>query len=147
MEPTGKLDNIQNDIRYTRRVRRSFQSLAPLLFALFALLSVQTSYAHMHLCLDGQEPARSLHVGDLGGDRDHGRKSQGGHNDRDVDLDSPAAVKKSGNGNDIGPWLPTASLLIILLPREAGPTYEEISQVPSLKLADLFLPPLRGPPV
>lgn len=55
------------------------------LFLCIALLAVRVGGAHLHLCLDGQEPASAVHVG--GDSLAHDQAESGpAHQDYDVDL-------------------------------------------------------------
>lgn len=112
----------------------------------FALFAVQPSGAHIHLCFDGQEPARSYHASDVTGDHHGGGESRDSHQDQDVSVVEPAAAKKSAQAGGLGPAL-IAALLTLLPPPDRSIARDVTTQNPEPKLPDLFLPLLRGPPV
>ena len=130
---------------HTQVMRRVVPSVSSLLWVVvFALLIVRTADAHMHLCFDGQEPRSSLHVLD----RMSGcHKTDGSHQDQDVDALGAAAAKKSAEAEPLLGPPPFANVILLLLPPPRGMAYEPSIQNPSPKLPELFLPPLRGPPV
>lgn len=129
---------------HTPIMRRHVPSMTWLLWVVaFALLIVRTADAHVHLCFDGQEPRSSLHVLD----RTSGcHKTDGSHQDKDVDALGAVAAKKSAQAESVGP-LPFVNVVLLLLPPPRGMAYEPTIQNPSPKLPELFLPLLRGPPV
>lgn len=135
-------------MRHTPRMRRRLQSLSPVLWVVaLALLIVQTSDAHVHLCFDGQEPRSSLHVSDSSAVCHKGEDySDGTHQDQDVDAVGAALAKKEAPVDVLGPLF-VASFVLLILPPERGVPQEVTEQNPSPKLPDLFLPLLRGPPV
>jgi hypothetical protein len=127
-------------------MHRRLKSLSPMLWVVaLALLVVQTSDAHVHLCFDGQEPRSSLHVSDRATLCHEGDDyADGTHQDQDVDVGGAALVKKEVPVDVPAPVL--ANLVPLLLPPQCGVAQQVIEQNPSPKLPYLFLPLLRGPP-
>jgi hypothetical protein len=114
------------------------------LFAI-ALLLVRVGEAHLHLCLDGQQPAAAMHVEDAP-THDGAKVSADGHNDVDVDLSVSPWVKKVGV--DELPIILFASILLaLLLPVLKSTSFPARLLVPSLAPVWGLRPPLRGPPV
>ena len=120
--------------------------IARLLWLLaIALLLVRVGEAHLHLCLDGQQPAAAVHVEDAP-THSGGKASADGHNDVDVDLSVAPWVKKVGV--DELPILMFASILLaLLLPVLKNTSRPAQLFIPSLAPVWGLRPPLRGPPV
>lgn len=132
---------------YSGTMRRHVQSMTPLLWVIaFAMLIVRTADAHMHLCFDGQEPRSSFHVLDREATCHEKDGPTDSHQDQDVDALGAALAKKGTQAETVGP-LPTTDVLLFLLPPQRGTDHEVTTQNPAPKLPELFLPPLRGPPV
>ena len=109
------------------------------------LLVVRTTDAHVHLCLDGQEPRSSLHVEDRAGlcnDLDDAAES---HNDKDVEAVATALAKKAAENDSLLP-LPVLAAVLFVLPVEQG-TVVLIDAPDLVPDAPYYsLPLLRGPP-
>lgn len=122
---------------------RDVQSMNPLLWVIiFAFVMVRTADAHLHLCFDGQEPRSSVRVFDHAPVPDENDSTR-----RDQDTDALGAVvaKKIAEAEMLG--LPQAAKVVLfLVPPQFSIESEGSTQNPSPKLADLFLPLLRGPP-
>ena len=107
-----------------------------------ALFAVRLADAHMHMCLDGQEPRTSLHVADS--EFNHA-DSDADHNDQDVKVVDDGIAKK---GESIDPWV--LSTLWSLLDFTPLSTFEPPRHA-ALELVGSFRsylrPPLRGPPL
>ncbi len=126
---------------------RYVQSLRALLWIIaVALVVVRAGDAHMHLCFDGQEPPRSLHVGEVQLDHHEGEHTEAAHQDVDVDALDTALAKKVADANDVLPLLLAATVIDIVAIERYAPERRE-RQNPSPSLPYLFLPQLRGPPV
>jgi hypothetical protein len=114
------------------------------LFAI-ALLLVRVGEAHLHLCLDGQQPAAAMHVEDAP-THSGAKVSDDGHNDVDVDLSVSPWVKKVGV-DELPTILFASILLALLLPILKSTSPPARLLVPSLGPVWGLRPPLRGPPV
>ena len=124
-------------------MRRHFQSMTPLLWVIaFALLIVRTADAHVHLCFDGQEPPSSVYMFNDTPDYDGADSTR---QDQDIDALGPVLVKKMAHADTLSP-IPVTGVVLILVPQQRDSQRELSTQNPSPKLADLFLPLLRGPP-
>ena len=113
-----------------------------------ALLPVRMANAHLHLCLDGQQQAVSLHLQEKAGEAGDEHHSEG-HVDRDVDLSSvnSSIAKLPGSIDDIPLAVINVYLLASLLPVQ-----EHLAPRPARLVsesADVFSlrPPVRGPPL
>ena len=111
------------------------------------LLPIRMANAHLHMCLDGQERAVSVHIDDV--PTHHGALDEGnGHNDLDLDLDvSPSlSVTKADSADTFSPIILGTYVLAVLLPEQRHSAPEAILldrvQLPTLDLR----PPPRGPP-
>lgn len=108
-----------------------------------ALLFARLGGAHVHLCLDGNEPPASLHVTDSGHHADHhdGRA----HDDRDVWLVGDALTKPGKWGLDLPLLLAALWLVTVLFARlritAADPPQRAASPPRFCR------PLLRGPPL
>ena len=114
-----------------------------LLLVCGAVLFARLGSAHLHLCLDGSEPAASLHVTDPGHHADH--HSDPGHDVRDVSLLDDALTKSGKSGFDL-PLLLAASWLAILLFARLRITAADPPPPPTSP-PRFRRPPLRGPPL
>jgi hypothetical protein len=83
------------------------------------VLVMRAAGAHMHVCLDGQEPPQSLHWGDSGVhvDADH---TAGSHADVEIALLDEALAKNLASGWDM-PVLPATALLLLPPALKASP--------------------------
>lgn len=107
-----------------------------------ALFAVRSADAHMHMCLDGQEPRASLHVAD-GGVHHSGPASQT-HNDQDLKVVGDGGAKKSESA-DL--WvLSTAWSLVDHLSFFTAEPPQYTAVAPTLSIRSHLRPPLRGPP-
>jgi len=116
------------------------QVLSIILFA--ALLVPQAGQAHVHLCLDGEGPAVSLHTPDSGEHCVH--VDAAGHHDHTFELDSPAIGKLWPPGLDFS--LLAVVPVLFNLPRQAGFVRESPDRLAPAALPLHLRPPLRGPP-
>ena len=107
------------------------------------LVTVRSADAHVHMCLDGQEPPAALHVAD-GGMHHAGANAQQGHNDKDVKYAVDGTFKKAESTEAL--LIATVwSLTSFLPPRTAElPSYREVP--PPAGNSFFLRPPLRGPP-
>ena len=119
-----------------------FKQLCYWAFALL-LITVRSADAHVHLCLDGQEPPAALHVAD-GGVHHDSAEAQQGHQDKDVKYAVDGTFKKADAGDVL--LIATAWSFVATLPARTAepPQHWEATHAPS----DPFhlRPPLRGPP-
>jgi hypothetical protein len=99
----------------------------------------------MHLCFDGQESPRTLHVADEPGSHSHDGEPE--HVDADVSAMDTAVAKKSTASDDDA--LPTrlSAAVWLLLPPDVRVEVAPLIQNPLPALPYLFLPLSRGPPV
>jgi len=130
-------------------LRRSLLARALWVLAI-ALLLVRVGESHLHLCLDGQEPAVALHVDDApehgGVDASLSSHNLSGHNDRDIDTSNLPWAKKVGM-DELPAVLLTVLILTLLLPavRNVPPLSRLL--IPAIARPASLLPPLRGPPL
>lgn len=108
-----------------------------------AVMTAKASGAHVHLCMDGQEPPASVHLADVHDDEHHQDQSQA---DKDVNPLFGALAKKGGPDFDVS----LAAVLVVLswdLPVvRQGPFPPELQSIPR-DHSLYWRPPLRGPPV
>ena len=115
-----------------------------------ALLPVRIANAHLHMCLDGQNPLVSYHVEDL--PTHHGTDAHGdGHSDRDIDASgATATLTKLNKLDDLDdnpvPLLSGGALILLL---SAATSEAPQPSLPAFKPASAFdlRPPTRGPPL
>lgn len=116
-----------------------------LLMICLAVLAMRVTGVHLHLCLDGQEPAQSLHWSDSGmhDDVEHASTT---HADVDLSLFSEGLVKKMPSGFDLPALLALAFALfsLALIPTFQRP---EPTRVRAHSFIRFFQPPLRAPPL
>jgi hypothetical protein len=133
-------------------MRYRVQALKPVLWLVaIALVGVQVSGAHLHVCLDGHEPLTSLHVADgsyCEGEHDGTAADKTGtpHQDQDVDALGSVLAKKN-TAHDHVFTLAAAYVLSVLLPRTETRFAPTKSDPPRFDDPSFLLPPLRGPPV
>lgn len=120
-------------------------------FALFllvlatALMPVRVGMTYVHLCMDGQEPALSLHVQELPTHHDLD-VSADGHNDLDLDASDLLPARQSDDVADLGPTELVASVVVPLQrARRIEAPAADVAIPPGLTAFDLR-PPSRGPP-
>ncbi|MBB6094969.1 hypothetical protein HNQ60_003856 [Povalibacter uvarum] len=109
-----------------------------------ALLPVRMANAHLHMCLDGQEPRAALHVTDV--PMHDGTEDESGHNDRDVKLSAALSITKANTLDDTPLPLLETYVLAIVLPVERSVAPPVFVQIPDLTPAFDLRPPSRGPP-
>ena len=112
---------------------------------LVAFLATRLGDAHLHLCLDGQEPPASIHMAD-GSVHDDAHHVDSVHNDRDVQVFDTALVKKAGGSGDLLAAVFIATLLLLLLPPAQSFSRRAIDVPIVLRSSFALRPPLRGPP-
>lgn len=105
------------------------------------LVVVRVSAAHWHLCHDGNEAPRSVHIGDIATDD----KTEPGHTDTDLNLVDSGLFKQIQQAGDL-PALLSAILLCCLfsMRQRSTPTPYYAAFYPSVALRRV--PPPRGPP-
>lgn len=108
------------------------------------LVFQQAGDIHSHFCLDGKEPAVSLHFENLGGHPDHDEEEQV-HNDYESELSINALQAKS-SGTDFVYLINLFPELFTVL---SGQQNFSITVIESFiqKDSSAYLPPLRAPPV
>lgn len=116
-----------------------------------ALLFARTGGAHLHLCFDGGEPPRSLHLTDANHLLDHhadthAQAQDAVHSDLDVPLFDDLLTKTGKLSVDLTTLLFAAICLAQIL-RVAQPTFGRRRERVDPSPAFLFRPPLRGPPL
>jgi hypothetical protein len=110
-----------------------------------ASLPLRVADAHLHLCLDGQESAISVHTDDAPTHFDT-EDSAPGHDDRDVEIPSATAVWKLDAGAHLALACVFTSVLGVELSAAtvgvpaAAPPPAAVSRAFDLQ------PPVRGPP-
>lgn len=123
--------------------RPSYQNIVGFL-AVLALVSVNIGDIHSHFCLDGQEPAVSLHFENLNGHPEHIGDEQA-HNDYENEFSLKSLKTKTSDLSKL--FFSTSELGI--------PRASSISQKISPMLDEILLPnkpnsvrpPLRAPPL
>lgn len=108
-----------------------------------ALFAARSADAHIHMCLDGQEPPVSVHVTDDGVHHDDAPGLQA-HNDKDVKIVSDAGTKKS----EASDTLVFAALwsLVDRIPFFSADPPQDTALAPARAVRSHLRPPLRGPP-
>lgn len=111
-----------------------------------AMLAARMTGAHVHVCVDGQEPPVTLHVEDLAGQHSAQHSGQP-HNDIDVSVVTEASLKKADDagGPDVLPLVAAVVLLLIAPPftRTFLPKERRVRLPP---FPAFFLPPAHAPP-
>ena len=124
-------------------MRRYVQSMTRCLWVIaFALLIVRTADDHMQLCFDGQQLRSSQHVNDPA---PVCHQSDSAHQDEDIEVLDPVLAKKTAQAEIPDPLLAISVVLFTVLPQSTTEN-QVVTQNPSPRLPDLFLPLLRGPP-
>jgi len=110
-----------------------------------ASLPLRVADAHLHLCLDGQESAISVHTDDAPSHFDP-ESSAPGHDDRDVEIPSTTAVWKHDAGAQLALACVFSGVLGIALPE--GAAVPPVAAPPPAAFPSVFVlhPPVRGPP-
>lgn len=127
------------------RAMRSPSPLKQLCYWAFALLliTVRSADAHVHMCLDGQEPPAALHVAD-GGVHHAGANAPQEHQDKDVKYSVDGTFKKADVG-DV--WLiATVWSLLASEPADTAELPQFRQAAPRTSDPFHLRPPLRGPP-
>ena len=108
------------------------------------LLSAQVTGAHLHLCLDGQEPPVQLHVAGATETHDESKFSLP-HSDREIALTRNASTPGKFFPLDLPPAIDCTTAHELQLPADS-PT-PACADHPSFRTAPHeLLPPSRGPP-
>jgi hypothetical protein len=112
------------------------------LLGLAILFAALGGVDHLHLCLDGQEAAVTLHGPD--GDMHHQDDGRG-HQDEDVDLPETGVAKSFSKGFD-QPILFLAVVFLLFCSASDAPRAIRTLVQPVPLANRHLLPPLRGPP-
>lgn len=110
---------------------------------LLAFLGVRMSDAHLHVCLDGQEPPLTVHTSDGSVHHDEHHHEESEHNDRDVELNEAALFKVS---SDADVFLPVIAFFLLPIILETKRVAANLERPPTLRPVSKLRPPLRGPP-
>ena len=110
-----------------------------------ALLPLRAANAHVHLCLDGKEPAAAMHVLDVPMHHGAGHEVDG-HNDRDMQLSDSLPVQKSQTPDLNKVSLLGAYVLARILPAPVVSAPATAILIPDFLVPLDLLPPPRGPP-
>jgi hypothetical protein len=119
-------------------------ALALVLLLCGTLLLTRIGGDHLHLCLDGQEPAVVLH-GEDGGLHHIGVEAGQPHNDRDIDLQSASTLKSQPRDLVSAQFLfsPVFELLASNIQARWAPAPSFVHLPSPFRH---LRPPLRGPP-
>jgi hypothetical protein len=126
-------------------MRRAMPGYRSLIYALCSFLLLgQMTGAHLHVCLDGQEPPVQLHLAGASEQHDESELSRP-HSDREVALNRGSST----TGKNLQLDLPLAACAVHAL--QLAPATRQIAvpcfdQVASYTAARELLPPSRGPP-
>lgn len=127
-------------------MRRSSPTVTRILWVVaIALLAVRMTDAHLHMCLDGQEPRSSWHVGDRL--PHHDSSEDASHNDTDVSLGTLLLLKAGKLDSDDFPLVLLGALVLwgFVAPGSRGVvTFDRTA--PPIATPFFLRPPLRGPP-
>ncbi|HXG28622.1 MAG TPA: hypothetical protein VNJ47_07230 [Nevskiales bacterium] len=115
-----------------------------LMLLCIAVIALRVTGMHLHLCLDGQEPAQTLHLTDSGVHDDEGHAA-GGHADVDLSLPGDGLVKKL-SGFDL-PVLLAFLVTLVTIVRAPIPLRPGPARIRSTASIRFFQPPLRAPPI
>lgn len=112
--------------------------------AMMAFVLVNVVDIHSHFCLDGQEPAVSLHFENLQGHPEH-QEEDDLHNDYESELSVKTLLAKSKYFSD---FLPLASISVIfaLIPSDT-PVLLPGHELILFPNPAVLSPPLRAPPL
>jgi hypothetical protein len=105
------------------------------------LLVVRFGGAHWHLCYDGNESPRTVHVGDVATD-DH---TEPGHVDTDLNLVESGLAKHFKTVGDLSVLLFAVALLGLLVPRRSATPLALATTAPPAKVPYRLATP-RAPP-
>ena len=110
------------------------------------LLILQVSGAHLHLCLDGQDPPLQVHVTDGPGTGTEFHRAAP-HQDEVLPLSAQAATASQASDLDSPPLISgvgsfPAAPAVVLATLDV-----RAEQVSHLSTREVLLPPLRGPPL
>lgn len=108
------------------------------------LLAARVDAAHLHLCLDGQEKASSVHTVHMGPDVHAHGSSQAPHSDVDLAL-AGDLVAKPGKG-DVDPPVALPASHPAIVPAAARFSAPIAPAAASFPGSPVLLPPQRGPP-
>lgn len=132
-------------MRHTRRMFRRSTFATFLWLLAIVLLPLQSANAHVHLCLDGQEPPVSVHVQDV--PTHFGAAAQGeGHSDRDVQVTGSLWTKKAGDFDDVPLDIVQAYVIAFVLPVRIESAPDVAVHLPHRSSVFALHPPTRGPP-
>jgi len=99
-------------------ISRFRQPSAWLWLLCIVLVAVRVSGAHWHLCYDGNEPPRTVHLWDGAMDD----KTEPGHTDTNLNLVDDGLAKSVDHLLDLPVLLPLVALLCVLvIPRRSAP--------------------------
>lgn len=107
-----------------------------------AVLTVKVSGAHVHLCMDGEEPPAAVHVADLHDDEHHQNEGQA---DTDLNPLFGTLAKKAGPEFDVALAVALTVLSWELPVAKAGAFAAEPDSI-ATDHSFYWRPPLRGPP-
>lgn len=126
-------------------MRRAVPDYRSLIYALCSFLLLgQATGAHLHVCLDGQEPPVQLHLAGASEQHDASELSRP-HSDREITL----YRSSSTNGKNLQLDLPLAAGAVHaqqLAPGTGQVAVPRFDHVASYTAAHELLPPSRGPP-
>jgi len=127
-------------------MRRAVPGYRLLIYALCSFLLLgQMTGAHLHVCLDGQEPPVQLHLARSSEQHDASELSRP-HSDREITLNRSSST----NGKNLQLDLPLAACAVHALqlaPSTGQITVPRFDHVAPYTAAHELLPPSRGPPV
>jgi hypothetical protein len=112
-----------------------------------ALLPIRIANAHLHLCLDGEEPTVSYHVQDVPTHAGNAAQEEDGHTDRDIDAGATTTFSKLDDRDGGATLLPVAAVAVLLVPAPASPAPQVAASTLALTSDFDLRPPTRGPPL
>jgi hypothetical protein len=114
------------------------------LIVLLTFASARLVDAHLHVCLDGQEPPVTVHTADGSVHNDLHHQDQD-HDDRDIDVLDTIFVKKAGP--DVQPFVTVIAFVAIALEPLRFASNATPLVLPPYRPLFHLRPPLRGPPL
>jgi hypothetical protein len=124
-------------MKYTRHARYLLRT------AMLLTVLMVVGHIHGHLCLDGQEPALSVHFETFNGHPDH--EDDGSHDDVENELVPQGLLASKAPHHDAPALLLAFSLLFVFQPSSRQLNYQRRDEIDHPSPPPLF-PPSRGPP-
>lgn len=114
------------------------------ILAVLAFFMANMAEVHSHFCLDGQEPALTVHFENLVGHPEHGEK-ESEHNDLESEVSLQTIKVKSSDLTKA--WLAVLDTGVLLTNSLIQKVTFQLDEILFPQKPDRILPPLRAPPI